>query len=133
MVVGSGYTGLETSSSLASGAGSAMLFDGTRYWLNLRDSATLDLNGLSALTVEAFVKPTAANDGQIVASSGRFLASSPPTQAFSLQMVSSQLEGRLTLGGTTYIVDSGSSNTLAVNTVYHVAMSWNGSTIRLFI
>ncbi len=133
MIVGSGYTGLETGTSLATGAGSAMLFDGLRYWLNLRDSPTLDLNGLSAFTVEAFVKPTATNDGQIIASSGRFLASSPVTQAFSLQMVSSQLEGRLNLGGTTYIVDSGSGNTLSSNTVYHVAMSWDGSTIRIFI
>ncbi|MGD0075734.1 MAG: LamG-like jellyroll fold domain-containing protein, partial [Candidatus Binataceae bacterium] len=133
MVVGSGYTGLETSSSLVSGAGSAMLFDGTRYWLNLRDSAALDVNGLSAFTVEAFVNPTSTSDGQIITSSGRFLVSSQPTQAFSLQMVSSQLEGRLTLGGTTYIVDSGSSNTLSVNNVYHVAMSWDGSTIRIFI
>ena len=133
MMVGPAYTGLETGGSLATGAGSAMLFDGTRYWLNLRDSAALDLNGLSAFTVEAFVKPTATNDGQIIASSGRFLASGQPTQAFSLQMVSSQLEGRLTLGGSTYILDSGSSNTLAINTVYHVAMSWDGSTIRLFI
>ncbi len=133
MIVGSGYTGLETGTSLTTGAGSAMLFDGLRYWLNLRDSATLDLNGLSAFTVEAFVKPTATTDGQIIASSGRFLASSPVTQAFSLQMVSAQLEGRLNLGGTTYIVDSGSGHTLSSNTVYHVAMSWDGSTIRIFI
>ena len=133
MIVGSGYTGLETGTSLATGAGSAMLFDGLRYWLNLRDSPTLDLNGLSAFTVEAFVKPTATTDGQIIASSGRFLASGPVTQAFSLQMVSAQLEGRLNLGGTTYIVDSGSGNTLSSNTVYHVAMSWDGSTIRIFI
>ena len=133
MIVGSGYTGLETGTSLATGAGSAMLFDGLRYWLNLRDSATLDLNGLSAFTVEAFVKPTATSDGQIIASSGRFLASSPATQAFSLQMVSAQLEGRLNLGGTAYIVDSGSGHTLSSNTVYHVAMSWDGSTIRIFI
>jgi hypothetical protein len=133
-----GYAGLPTGPALASGAGSSMYLDGSMgYLLNLRDTGTVELNGRTSLTVELFYKPNATygpNDPNynILSSSG----TATPVDAnisLSIQHVANdRIVATLNIGGTSYSIGS-PNNGVQKGSTYHIALTYDGSTIRLFI
>jgi hypothetical protein len=118
---------------LTSSGGNAIRFDGVHpYWFNwsLDTKEFLAVNGLTQLTLEAFVNTQSATTGAILGSSGSFSQSSRVTQAFQLYMVGASLYCKLTTSAGVTTVNGGR---LAPGTTYHVACSWDGTTARLFI
>jgi hypothetical protein len=96
--------------------------------LNLRDVPSVELDGLAQFTAEAFVEQTAsANDNiNIVGSpdSGNRIG------AFSLWISSQTLSGRMFVGSQQYTLMD--AKPMQLNTVYHVALTYDGTMIRLF-
>ncbi len=123
-----GMTGIDPGAALV-GTGHSMNTDDGTYWINLRDSPSLEVNGLGAFTVEAFVEMTKPSSGYggIVQSHG-CLGTSPAlpgcTSAFELGTMNQNLYGSMTVGGTTYALDGPS---LTLNTPHHVALTYDGS------
>jgi|SRR5579872_6639674 len=118
---------------LTTSGGNALNFDGIHpYWFNLSlDTKELNaMNGLTQLTLEAFVNTSAVATGMIMGSSGRFAQSDPVTQAFSLLLVGSVPTCKINTSNGMVQVNGGS---LTVGTTAHVACSWDGSTVRLFV
>lgn len=118
------------------GSGNALLFDLNHKdnYFGLRDAATLDLNGSSALTVECFVKIISTTGSGLMAmitSGGRWLRSDTFGQAFQLCVeAGGRLQGSIKTTTQTYtILDS---VTLSTATVWHAALQWDGSNLRLF-
>ncbi len=133
-----GYAGIPTAPPLATGAGNSMYLDGSlSYLLNLRDTGTVELNGRTSLTVEFFYKPNvtlgpADSNYNILSSSG----SATPVDsnvALSIQHVANdRIVATLNVGGTTYSIGT-PNNTVQKGTTYHVALTYDGSAIRLFL
>ncbi len=105
--------------------------------VDLRDVPTGELDGLSAFTAEAFVNVTSydPNDGymSIVTSQGHLGNTGPGLgsgMAFGMGVSNQQLEGILTLSSQTVVLFS---PTISFNTTHHVALSYDGATVRLFL
>lgn len=110
----------------ASGAGN--------IWINLRDSNTgAELNGLSQFTAEDTIYPTSLSFNSIIGKSAgaadSFVANN---SAFELSFATNgALTGKLNVAGTVKTV-TGSAGDIVANNQYHVALSYDGSTVRLF-
>jgi hypothetical protein len=121
------------SGPLAAGPGGALRLSSAR-WLNLRDAPTLNLNGLGAFSVEFFYRQaTAVADSYVVSSSGaRFHADPAAGSAFAIGTWGGpRFRARLQLSGGTREVQG---VTTPVNgTTYHVAMTYDGRMLRLFV
>lgn len=120
--------------SLISSTGSSFKGSATSpRWFNLRDAATCDLNGLSQLCIEMFVRFDGATTSQtILNSEGKWCAGDSASQAFGFSTrFDSKLQGFLaTSNGSTGAITGGSA--VASSTTYHVALTYDGSTVRLF-
>jgi hypothetical protein len=129
-----GGSGSCTASSQSAACNSLKLTDNTT-WLQLMDLSTLDLwkTPPTAFTVEATLKPTNASQSQVIVSSqGKYTSSAALTSAFALKNNSGSAQCKMDIGGTVYTVsDSGTSFTNG--TPVHVACSYDGSTLRLFV
>jgi hypothetical protein len=122
--------------------------------LNLRDTAQMNWNGLSAFTVEGFLKITAtapfdsffvlAQGGAAGHPEGGMFQStlSPLTNGigsganaictFGIGLTSSnQIGGFAAVGGTTFRLAS--TTTVSINTVYYVALQYDGANIKLWL
>ena len=140
-VVGSGYQGLPTVPSLVTGAGNAADFTISQgnYYLNLREWGGrfgplgspdgLNLNGLAAYTIEAYIKDITAGDG-IIVGSGSVPSSAGFAAASLLRINSGSLDAYLTT--TTGTHDATSFAAFPLNTVRYVALSYDGATLRLY-
>ena len=131
-----GYTGIPTGPALAMGAGSSMYLDGTNnYELNLRDGGAVELDGRGAITLELFYKPNfsvPAGQYNIISSSGNVTGPDGST-AISIQHTDNDsITALLTVSGAIQVVRS-PNNTLATGNVYHIALTYDGSMIRLFV
>jgi hypothetical protein len=131
-----GYTGIPTGPALATGAGSSMYLDQTmNYELNLREGGAVELNGRSALTVELFYKPDfSVTSGQfnIISSSGS-VTGPDGSSALAIQHTdNNSITGSLCIGGGVRTVVS-PANAVAQGSVYHIALSYDGTTLRLFV
>jgi hypothetical protein len=112
-----------------------MKTDGASYWLELRDESGVELDGLGAFTAEAFVDLSAAPSGYggILQSYGCLgTGASLPgcTAAFSLAAMNQTLVGSMSIGGATFSLQG---PTLTLGSVHHVALSYDGSAVRLFL
>jgi hypothetical protein len=139
ILVGSPMPSLTTGPALV-GTGNSIVEPVGPYNLglvNLRDVPTAELDGLGAFTAEAFVNVTSYISGSfasIVTSQGHLGVSGPGLGlqfGFALGLSSDLLSGVLTVGGNTLAVNS--STTVSLNTTHHVALSYDGTTIRLFL
>jgi hypothetical protein len=135
---------------LATGTGSAASMQAPAIQsnlelLNLGDHPLLFSNSMSTLgafTVEGyFLAPTYGVQiillGSAQSNPGTLSANITP-DSFYIKVCSScspagQLEGQLKLTGGTVTVAGNTTNLFTLNTVHHVALSYNGSTVYLFL
>ena len=105
--------------------GSALIFDGVNDRVTVPDAPSLDLT--TALTLEAWVYPTAAGGWRTVLSKEM-----PNALAYVLyQGYGARLSGAVTIGGTQRKITTPS--TLPLNTWTHLTMTYDSATIRLFV
>ena len=110
--------------------GKAVSFDGIDDWVTVADAASLDLT--TAMTLEAWVKPTdvtRTTTWQTV-----LMKEMPGEISYSLygsSVPTGQPRGQVNLGTTTGDVSGPSA--LPVNTWTHVAATYDGSNMRLYV
>lgn len=134
-------TGITTGTALLTGTGSAITFVDNSYWLELRDLPSLDLytTPINTFADECTFKLTSTStNGALCAFSDGTLTNSQDLSAdvtaFSIYQSSGQIFGRMNVAGTLYTIGGcGSNCTVSTNTQYHVALTYDGSTIRLFL
>ena len=133
-----GYAGVPTGPALASGAGNSMYLDGSlSYLLNLRDTGTVELNGRTSLTVEFFYKPNATygpteTNYNLLSSSGSATPVDANTSLCIQHISSDRIAATLNIGGTATTITT-PNNAVQKGTIYHLALTYDGSKIRLFI
>lgn len=138
-VFGPTYPNFTLAPSLANGPGNSVILDGTNeYYLNLRDSPTMELDGLQKFCIELFYRPTQDTTNQfflqnLVASQGRRLASEPISKTFTLDHYEgNRLRASLNVGGVLKAIES-PRNALTIGNVHHLTLTYDGSMVRLFI
>lgn len=128
-----------TVAQLATGTGSAYAI-GSPNAINLSDAGAMEMNGLSAFTAECYIKFNALVAGDeyfILSSRGRALYSDSQLGAFELAVDTTggagteKIIGKLRVGATYFTVTG--STIVTTGTTYHIAMSFDGSNIRLFV
>ncbi len=111
------------------GTRTGLYFDGTDNYVDCGNGAHVQFNGAQNLTVEAWVKPTAAQWGSIVSKFQHAAAH----EGYSLEMFSdyriSLLFGNNWSDWNAYTT----TNSLTPNTWNHVAATYDGSTVRIYI
>lgn len=131
-----GYAGVPTGPALATGAGSSLYMDGTmNYLLNLRENGAVELNGRNSLTIEFFYKPNisvSAGAYNIISSSGSATGPDSNTSVAILHGEGDQITAMMNIGGTIRSVTS-PANAVSVGTTVHVALTYDGSMLRLFL
>jgi hypothetical protein len=129
--VGAGSHVFPTGAALVSGSGS--FTTSNTQWLNFREASTMDLDGLSAFTFEGYFKAAnAATGGTIVCSCGKWFPADAASSAFSIYTSGGKLGGGMTTSGTTLKFITGTTS-LVTGTIYWYAISYDGTTFRLFI
>lgn len=109
--------------SLITGGVASVAFDGTTNYGEVANAAFM--NSLTSLTLEAIIKTTSASaNGNIIT---RAIAGTP----YRLGIASGKLYGAIrTTAGETVCVGTTTINT---GSPIHVAMTWNGSTIVVYV
>jgi hypothetical protein len=122
---GLGNTGtLSNATRVATGRfGRALSFNGTNAWVTVADSASLDLT--NAMTIEAWINPTAANEWDTLV-----MKESATGLAYALYVIDqARPAGYVRVGAN----DVGAVGTaMAANTWVHVAMTYDGTTLRFY-
>lgn len=108
--------------------GSALSFNGSNAWVSIADSASLDLT--TSMTLEAWVRPTSITlDWRTI-----LLKERPSGLAYALYAADG---GSRPPAAYVSVVGSDAAavapTPLALNTWSHVAMTYNGATLRLYI
>jgi hypothetical protein len=109
--------------------GSALLFDGNDY-VTIPDAPSL--NPSDEITIEAWVKPLDVNQpgwNKIVAKP--YTQYSSPWQQYALTLYNGHFVFELNAGGSKSVVYS--TAPLTNNTWYHVAATYNGSEMRIYV
>ncbi|HET9699263.1 MAG TPA: LamG domain-containing protein [Terriglobales bacterium] len=105
------------------------------YMLNLREAGAVELNGRTALTVELFYKPdqtVTAGSYNLLSSSGAATGPDGNT-SFAIQHTSTdQIIACLNVNGSVQCLNS-PNNSIAKGSTYHLAVTYDGAAIRLFI
>jgi hypothetical protein len=122
---GLGNTGtLSNATRVATGRfGRALSFNGTNAWVTVADSASLDLT--NAMTIEAWINPTAASEWDTLV-----MKESATGLAYALYVIDqARPAGYVRVGAN----DVGAVGTaMAANTWVHVAMTYDGTTLRFY-
>ena len=105
--------------------GRALTFDGVNDWVTVANAA--DLTPTAGLTVEAWVRPTTLSTWRSVVTKER---PSAPTYALYANNNLNRPTGRLFT--TSDILSSGPA-ALPIDTWTHLAMTWDSSTLRLYV
>jgi hypothetical protein len=115
-----GHTHAQTA---LAGGGAALSFNGTNSYVRVADSASLRIPVM--LTVEAWIRPTAVPTGHrhVVGKNNYELSVEPQGAGFKAKMEFSS-------GGNWREVQSGQ---LAINQWYHLAGTYDGSNLRLYV
>ncbi|HVQ90242.1 MAG TPA: LamG-like jellyroll fold domain-containing protein [Mycobacteriales bacterium] len=126
---GGGHAGTLTGAawSAAGRFGGALSFNGTSSWVTVPDAAALDLT--SAMTLEAWVRPVAGSGWRTVLMKER-----PGGLAYSLYGYDNSNRPPAVygnFGGTDVSAAGGSA--LPVNTWSHLAGTYDGATLRLYV
>lgn len=117
------------------GASLQLSVDTNNYpWLDLRDTYYMELNGLTALTVECTFQPTSlATNGYILGCSGRETSNYTTHVTYSLRVTTTgQVIAELDVAGTSQIITS-AAGVVVVGQTHHIELSYNGTTVRLFV
>ncbi len=134
--VSAGYAGLPTGTALATGSGTSIYLNGTsNYYLNLREGGAVELSGRTALTIEFYYKPNFTNtvgDYNIVSSSGGITGNDSNIAFAVMHGNSDVIKAQMNIGGTDRTVTS-PANRLHSGTTVHVAVTYDGSVLRLFV
>lgn len=130
------YAGLPTGPALATGSGTSMYLNGSYgYLLNLREGGATEIGGRTTLTVEFFFKPeqsVTSGSYNIISSSG-VLTGPDASTAFSIQhLATDQIAASLNLDGSSHTIYT-PNNAVIPGTVAHIAFTYDGTTMRLFI
>ena len=105
--------------------GGALSFNGTNNLVTVPDSATLDLT--TAMTLEAWVRPTAVGDWRTV------LIKEQPAQLAYALYASAETNRPSGHVYTTAERDVRGPSVLPANAWSHLAMTWDGATARLYV
>lgn len=129
---------LPTGDALLSGPGKAgVLARGRSNTLDFRDSPALDVDGLTAFSVECTVRVdgTPAGTMAVLTSSGRRTARDPKHQAFGVYLVDAGT-GSLAVSATARIggrdVTARLDGAVPVGVTTHLALTYDGTRLRLF-
>ena len=106
----------------------ALSFNGTTNFVTIPDAASLDLG--SAGTIEAWVRLTSINRWNAVMAKGN--TNSDPAHNYAIDISTTNRVICYVGNGSTAVLLT-STSALAANTSYHLACTWNGSTIALYI
>jgi fibronectin type 3 domain-containing protein len=125
---GNGNTGTISGATWTIGrSGNALLFDGVNDWLTIADSASLDVT--SGVSLEAWVYPTALGTAWRTVLFKE--QSGDLVYGLYANRNTTRPNGQVYVGGTARELDGTAS--LSLNTWSHLAMTYDGSTIRLFL
>jgi len=124
-ISGTGNTGTLSGATWTTAGrfGSALSFNGSNSLVTVPDSSSLDMT--TALTLEAWVRPTTVSDWRTV-----LLKEQPAQLAYALYGSSEQGRpaGHIFAGGDQW---ARGASALPVNTWSHLAVTWDGATARL--
>ena len=127
---GNGNTGTISGATRTSSGrfGSALTFDGVNNWVTVADAPTLDL---TRMTLEAWVYPTALSNWRTV-----LIKEQPGDLVYALYAntgfpgTANRPSGHV-FSGTDF--DTRGTAQLALNTWTHLAATWDGVTLRLYV
>jgi hypothetical protein len=123
---GNGNVGTISSATWAAGKyGSSLLFNGTSAWVTVADSPTLHLT--TGLTVEAWVNPTSGAGWREVV-----LKEASNTLSYALYAENNASKPAGYIHTTTDVAATGTT-ALVLNSWSHVALTYDGSAMRLFV
>jgi len=123
---GKGRTGTISGAVWTEGKyGSALSFDGINDWVTVADAADLDLT--TGMTLEAWVRPSSLDTWRTV-----LLKQRPSGLAYALYASndSSRAESDVNIGGDK---SAAAPAALPLNTWSHLAVTYNGAVLRLFV
>jgi hypothetical protein len=143
LFMGSAYTGIPLRASLVSGAGNAFDFTPSsrnNTWLNLREwdgingplgsPSGMNLNGLSALTVEMYVEDVTTGDGNMVTSNSVPSQTIGQVAAFQTRISGGQWGFQLhTTGGNV----GNNGGAVTTGNTYYYALTYDGTTARMYV
>ncbi|NRQ31396.1 PKD domain-containing protein [Nonomuraea sp. NN258] len=126
-VSGGGNSGTLTSASWTNGGkyGAALSFDGSSSWVTVADAASLRLT--NGMTVEAWVRPSTVTGWRTV-----LMKQHASGLAYGL-MGGSDSNRPHTVVHTTSDADVGGTASLPLNTWSHLAVTYDGTTLRLYV
>jgi glucose/arabinose dehydrogenase len=127
-VSGGGNTGTISGAAWSSGKfGQGLSFDGTNDWVTVNDAAALDLT--NAMTLEAWVNPSALSNWRSV-----ILKEAPPNLlSYGLYANDGVPRPALTVRVASGDVSATGTGALPLNSWTHLAGSYDGATVRLYV
>jgi hypothetical protein len=112
--------------SAAGRNGGALSFNGSSNWVTVADAATLDLT--NGMTVEAWVRPAALSGWRTVV-----MKETASGHAYSLYAHNNTPNPAVTITVGTADRTAAGSSALPLNTWSHLAATYNGSALRLYV
>ena len=133
------YSGITTVAALATGPGAAGHFTSAAlYYLGgISDNPQTSLNGLSAFTVDFFLRLNSdTGDAVILGCYGKRSLNDAAPITFKIGYNAGTppvaLNGTVNIGGSSIAFNTGST-TVPTGTIYHIAVTYDGANVRTFV